>query len=117
MLLKINVPVYYRNYLFIITAMFSQAFAREGLLKRAAFVKKRCCDPGKMRKNLTSIPNYPFSESHRVIIYVPADQAVRRDVNSGVIFSHVRANSRVGTMPGRTCIGACVNMAVHMYDS
>jgi len=30
---------------------------------------------------------------------------------------HVRANSRVGTMPCRTFIGACVNQAVHMYDS
>ena len=32
-------------------------------------------------------------------------------------FSHVRANRRVGTMPCRTFIGACVNKAVHRYDS
>jgi len=33
-------------------------------------------------------------------------------------FSHVRANSRIGTMPYRTFIGAwCVNKAVHIYDS
>jgi len=34
-----------------------------------------------------------------------------------MFYSHVRANSRVGTMPYRMFIGACVNKAVHMYDS
>ena len=34
-----------------------------------------------------------------------------------MIYSHVRANSRVGTMPCRTFMGAYVNKAVHMYDS
>ncbi len=33
------------------------------------------------------------------------------------LLSHVRANSRVGTMPCRPFMGACVNTAVHMYDS
>ena len=32
-------------------------------------------------------------------------------------FSYVRANSLVCTMPFRAFIGACVNKAVHMYDS